>query len=101
MIRMPNISPVGGASQLRVNQVRQAAASPAGQTGAVKFDQVTLSAHEGQDSRRMEMQSKLSQEVRTATTTGTLSALREQVQSGEYQIDARSIAKKMLLLGEV
>ncbi len=49
----------------------------------------------------MELQSKLSQEVRTATTTGTLANLRREVQSGQYQVDARSIAKKLLLMGEV
>ena len=49
----------------------------------------------------MELQGKLSQEVRTATTTGTLNALRQEVQSGRYQVDARSIAKKLLLMGEV
>ena len=49
----------------------------------------------------MELHSKLSQEVRTATTTGTLASLEEQVRAGEYKIDAANIAKKLLLLGEV
>ncbi len=102
MIMMPKkIGPVG--SPLRVNQIRQyapASASQAGSSGE-KFDKITLSARESGEPRRMELQSKLSQEVRTATTTGTLTSLRDQVQSGEYRIDAGSIAKKMLLLGEV
>lgn len=102
MIRMSNITPIGAAGSMRVNKPRSYGASAArpGPT-AEKFDQITLSAHEGEDPYKMELQSKLSQEVRTATTTGTLTALREQVQSGQYQVDARSIAKKLLLLGEV
>lgn len=88
---------------VRVNRARSYAAPTTAQAGhgPEKFDQVTLSAREGEDSYKIELQSKLSQEVRTATTTGTLAALREQVQSGAYQVDADSIAKKMLLLGEV
>lgn len=100
MINM--IKPVGAAGTMRVNKPRSLGAAPA-KTGAPaeKFDQVTLSAREGEDSIKIELQSKLSQEVRTATTTGTLTSLRQQVQSGQYQADARSIAKKLLLLGEV
>lgn len=101
MITMPQkISPVNSGA-LRVSQSRQhSAAAPASHAGE-SFDRVTLSAREGEDSRKLEIQSKLSQEVRTATTTGTLAHLRQQVESGEYRIDAESIAKKLLLLGEV
>ena len=100
MINM--INPVGTAGTMRVNKPRSFGTSPARTGGpAEKFDQVTLSAHEGEDPMKMELQSKLSQEVRTATTTGTLASLRQQVQSGQYQVDARSIAKRLLLLGEV
>lgn len=100
MISMPQkIGPVSG--QVRVNQSRSHTPAAAPSHGAESFDKVTLSAREGEDSRRLELQSRLSQEVRTATTTGTLAALRQQVQAGEYKIDAASIAKKLLLLGEV
>lgn len=96
-----NLNPIGGA--VRVNQLRQHQAQAPVQAahGADKFDKVTLSVREGADPYKMELQSKLSQEVRTATTTGTLAALRDQVQAGEYKIDAGNIAKKLLLLGEV
>ena len=87
-----------GVSQLRTHGT-PASAQPSG--AGEKFDKVTLSAREGEDPYKLELQSKLSQEVRTATTTGTLTALREQVQKGEYRINAESIAKKLLLLGEV
>lgn len=102
MITMPQkIGPLN--SRVRVNQTRQPAPATPGQVAhsGESFDKVTLSAREGAEPQKLELQSKLSQEVRTATTTGTLAALRQQVQAGEYQIDAGSIAKKLLLLGEV
>lgn len=40
--------------------------------------------------------SRLSHEVRTATTTGRIQELRQAVQSGEYHPDAAEIAKRML-----
>ena len=103
MITSPySINPVSGAVR-GVSQIRThgtpASAQPSG--AGEKFDKVTLSAREGEDPYKLELQSKLSQEVRTATTTGTLPDLREQVQKGEYRINAESIAKKLLLLGEV
>ena len=103
MITSPySINPVSGAVR-GVSQIRThgtpASAQPSG--AGEKFDKVTLSAREGEDPYKLELQSKLSQEVRTATTTGTLTALREQVQKGEYRINAESIAKKLLLLGAV
>ena len=103
MITSPySINPVSGAVR-GVSQIRThgtpASAQPSG--AGEKFDKVTLSAREGEDPYKLELQSKLSQEVRTATTTGTLTALLEQVQKGEYRINAESIAKKLLLLGEV
>lgn len=104
MITSPySINPVSGGAVRGVSQVRphSAAASVHSSAAGEKFDKVTLSARDGADPYKMELQSKLSQEVRTATTTGTLATLREQVQSGEYQINAESIAKKLLLLGEV
>ncbi len=65
-----------------------------------KYDQVTISAHED-DPFMMEMKSRIAQDVRTATTTGEIRTLHDQVQAGEYKIDAGNIARKMLLLGEV
>ena len=66
-----------------------------------RFDSITLSGESKRSSFEMELRGKISQEVRTATTSGQVAALREQVQSGTYQVDAREIAKKMLLMGAV
>lgn len=91
------ITPVGGT--VRSSMARPAAAARTGHAGP-KYDQVSISAHE--DSAFMlEVKSRIAQDVRTATTTGALSVLHDQVQAGEYKIDAGNIARKMLLLGEV
>ena len=64
------------------------------------YDSVTLSVP-SQDSRfHMELVSRMSQEVRTATTTGDIAALKAQVASGEYRPDPMAIAARMLFLGE-
>ncbi len=63
------------------------------------YDSVTLSTP-SQDSRfHMELVSRMSQEVRTATTTGDIAALRAQVASGQYTPDPMAIAARMLFLG--
>lgn len=91
------ITPVGGT--LRTAAARPAAAARTSHAGP-KYDQVSISAH-GDSPFMMEVKSRIAQDVRTATTTGTLSVLHDQVQAGEYKIDAGNIARKMLLLGEV
>ena len=64
-----------------------------------RFDQLALSQEpDGEIRFRMDLVSRLSREVRTATTTGEIQALRQQVQSGSYQPDATDIAARMLLM---
>lgn len=70
-----------------------------GKSAASNFDQITISSDHSAGSRfQMELKSRLSREVRTATTTGALSALRNQIEAGEYQIDPVAIARRMLLI---
>ena len=64
---------------------------------ARRFDSVTISES---SSAALDLKSRLSQEVRTATSTDMVSALRQQIQNGTYQSDPREIARKMLLMGE-
>ena len=67
-----------------------------------RFDSVTLSSGDGtRSSFEMELRGKISREVRTATSSGKVASLREQVQSGTYRVDAREIAKKMMLMEAV
>ena len=66
-----------------------------------KYDSVTLSSSVDDTSRfYKEMVGRLSQEVRTTTTTGDIRVLRQQVASGTYKPDASSIAARMLFLRE-
>ena len=68
-------------------------------SGNGNYDSVTLSSPR-QDNQFMGLVSKLSQEVRTATTTGDIAALRQQVADHTYVPDPNSIAARILLLGE-
>ncbi len=67
-----------------------------------RYDSITLTGGDGKrSSYEMELRGKISQEVRTATSSGQVAALREQVQNGTYEVDARAIARKMLLMEAV
>lgn len=50
---------------------------------------------------QMDRVSRLSQEIRTSTTTGRIQELRQSVASGEYQPDPAEIAKRLLFFLEV
>ncbi len=64
-----------------------------------KFDSVTLSSNPvGERRSYLDMVSRLSQQVRTTTTTGDIQALQRQVSTGEYQPDPATIAARMLFL---
>ena len=68
-------------------------------SGSSNYDSVTLSAP-GQDNRFMDLVSKLSREVRIATSTGDIAALRQQVADHSYTPDPNSIAARILLTVE-
>ena len=68
-------------------------------SGNNQFDSLTISAP-SQDSQFLGLVGKLSQDVRAATTTGDIAALRQQVASGEYTPDPMAIAARILFLGE-
>ena len=81
-------------------QAHAAAPAPAVKEDmARRFDSVTISEKWDENSV-MAVKGRLSQEVRTATSTDRIAALREQIRSGAYQSDPMQIAKKMLLMGE-
>ena len=78
-------------------------AGPAGerrtQARESHYDQVAVSAgQEGAGFR--ELVANLSSQVRTYNTTGKIQELRRQVSSGEYQIEPRETAARMLLMME-
>lgn len=63
-----------------------------------RYDSCSLSAPENQETSFLDAVSSLSYQVRTATTTGKIQELRSQVRSGQYQIAAREVAARMLLM---
>lgn len=67
-----------------------------------RYDKFASSAPIGQEERRsfLDAVSSLSNQVRTANTTGKIQELRRQVSSGEYRVDAREVAARMLLMEE-
>lgn len=74
---------------------------PVETAAAPNYDSITISAAPTGESRfQMELVSRLSNEIRTSTTTGDIQSLRAQVAAGTYQVDASAIAARMLHLAE-
>ncbi len=66
--------------------------------GAKKFDQILLSTKSGAEpTAAKDIKSKISTEMRTSTSIGDIAAIKNQIKSGTYKIDAEEIARKMLL----
>lgn len=90
---------VSNAASRPASSVNQAGKSEnTARQAEAKFDTVTIAA---ENSFQKQLQSKISREVRTVTTTGTISSLRQQVQTGEYRVNAQNIARRMLFYEEV
>ena len=86
----------------RVYQSQTSGAQKASKSSALnRFDSIMLSRRDSvRSEREMALRGRLSQEVRTAASSGQVAQLREEVRNGTYRVDAREIARKMLLLGE-
>lgn len=65
-----------------------------------KYDSASFSSVPAGRGAFMDTVSRLSREVRTATTTGAIQELRQQVSSGAYTPDPNAIAGKILFLVE-
>lgn len=65
-----------------------------------KYDSITLSTNTDGASSFKDLVGRLTQEVRTATTTGDIRALHREVSSGTYQPNASAIAARMLFIRE-
>lgn len=93
------ISSVGRSQRYYPTTQREPVAPPVQSEG--NFDSITLSTNTSSESRfYMELVGKISQEIRTATTTSDIRTLRHEVASGQYKPDASAIAARMLFLGE-
>lgn len=94
------ISPFAPAKVYRTSTERDSRTlTAAGNQPHENYDSVTLSAP-SQGNRFLSMVSRLSQEVRTANTTGDIAKLRQEVAAGDYTPDPAAIAARILFLGE-
>ena len=87
---------------IQKNTAVRPAASAGGRRAQARdgcYDNVAVSASQDGCSFR-EMAASLSYQVRTHNTTGKIQELRRQVQSGEYRIEPRETAARMLLMME-
>ncbi len=94
----PNLGSVQsvGASKTYPNIER---GNRAGTAHGVNYDSISVSSS-NKENRFMDLVSRLSQEVRTATTTSDIRALHEEVAADRYLPDPARIAASMLFLRE-
>ncbi len=65
------------------------------------YDQIQFSSQLSETEKRIkETTGQLTRQIRTRPSRQDLEALRQQVASGTYQVDAREIAGRMLLMEE-
>lgn len=65
------------------------------------YDQIQFSSHLSEMEKRVrETTGQITRQIRTRPSRQDLEALRQQVASGTYQVDAREIAGRMLLMEE-
>lgn len=67
---------------------------------AGRYDRYTLSTAPAEQSGFRELAASLAYQVRTHNTTGKIQELRSQVRSGQYSIEPREVAARMLFLTE-
>lgn len=92
------------AQTAKTKAMQQSATTTKSGESVGSFDQITLSTQgklAGNDRTQQEVASKISAEVRTHNTTSKIAQLKEEVQNGTYQADARETAARMFLLGAV
>ena len=87
--------------------VKKSTVRPVGVSGAGRshaqggyYDRFTVSSTAAERGSFREMAANLSYQVRTCNTTGKIQELRRQVSAGEYQVEPRETAARMLLLLE-
>lgn len=96
------ISSLGPTNVYRTNTEREKRLQAASMSrSSEKFDSVTLSSAASDRSPfHMQLVGRLSQEVRTATTTGDINTLRQEVSEHRYTPDPAAIARRIMFLTE-
>lgn len=90
---------LSGSTSVYPGSFKRGIAVPESKEG--KFDSVQLSAASDKEvSFQKQLVSRISQEVRTATTTGDIQSLRQEIQEGSYVLDPMAIAGRILMYME-
>ena len=98
IIGTEGISPI----QKKTTLPRAAAGAERARRPDGRYDRFAPSAPLNQEERRsfLDAVSSLSHQVRTANTTGKIQELHRQVSAGEYRIEPRETAARMLMMME-
>ena len=97
------VSPIypGGTYPVSAAQYGKKSEPECVRTSGQHYDQVQFSSHLSEAEKRVkETVGQISRQIRTRPSRQELESLREQVSSGTYQVDAREIAARMLLMEE-
>lgn len=93
------VSPVGRSNLYYTASVERDTNTQNIGTESGKFDSITLSAESGSNFHKV-LVGRISQEIRTAVSTGDIRALRQEVAAGTYEPNPSAIAARMLFIGE-
>ena len=97
------VSPIypGGTYPVGTTPYGKKSESEPARTSGQHYDQVQFSSHLSEAEKRVrETAGQITRQIRTRPSRQELEALREQVSSGTYQVDAKEIAARMLLMEE-
>lgn len=101
MLTSSGSGPIASVSRPKTYYTPQKRGTAARTTVEPNYDSAAFSPRPaGKSGFQMELVSRLSHEVRTATTTGDIQELRRAVSAGEYAPDPMAIAGRMMLLTE-
>ena len=101
MLTSSGSGPVSSVSRTKTYYTPQKRGAAARTTVEPNYDSAAFSPRPaGKSGFQMELVSRLSHEVRTATTTSDIQELRRAVSAGEYAPDPMAIAGRMMLLTE-
>ncbi|WP_297709252.1 flagellar biosynthesis anti-sigma factor FlgM [Dysosmobacter sp.] len=97
------VSPIypGGTYPVGTTPYGKKSESEPARTSGQHYDQVQFSSHLSEAEKRVrETAGQITRQIRTRPSRQELEALRQQVSSGTYQVDAKEIAARMLLMEE-
>ncbi len=101
MLNLQRSAAVSSSNVTRTYRYGAQPAVTASESFHANYDSVDFSTVlKGEEAARANMVGRLTQEVRAATTTGTVQELRRAVAADEYVPDPVAIAKKMLFFAE-